>query len=76
MLVNPSMHMLIPLFEMLYERGSGELLYYDENVTFVESHLSRSGVREGRVVGVFLFCLAIYPAKLRALLGPDGALYP
>jgi len=28
---NPSLHMPIPLFEMLYERGIGQLWYYDKN---------------------------------------------
>ena len=42
---NPSLHMLIPLFEMLYERGNGELWYYYEHGNYVESHYSRCGVR-------------------------------
>jgi len=77
MLANPYMHILIPLFEMLYERGSAELWHYDENGNFMESYFSRSGVRLGCVFGAFLFCLAMYHvyARLQALLGPDGALY-
>jgi len=69
--------MLIPMFEMLYERGNGQLCYYDENYNFVESHYNRCGVRQGCVLGAFLFCLAtrhVY-ARQGALLGPDGALY-
>ena len=31
LLANLSMHTLLPIFEMFYERGSGELWYYDEN---------------------------------------------
>ena len=42
---NPSLHMLIPLFEMLYERGNGLLWYYDENGNYVDSHYSKCGVR-------------------------------
>ncbi len=43
----------------------------------MESHFSRSEVRQGCFLGAFLFCLAIYPvyARLQALLGPEGALY-
>jgi len=77
LLANPSLHMLIPLFEMIYERGSGELWYYDEKGNFMEPHFSRSGVRQGCVLGAFLFCLAMYTvyARLQALLGLDDALY-
>ena len=74
---NTSLHMLIPLFKMLYERGIVQLWYYDENGSYVESHYNRCGVRQGCVIGAFLFCLAMRPvyARLGALLGPDGALY-
>ena len=34
---NPSLHLLLPLFEMLYERGSGELFYFDENGNYIAS---------------------------------------
>jgi len=73
----PSLHMLITMFEMLYERGSGQLLYYDENGNCVESHYSRCGVYHGCVLGAFLFCLAMRPVytRLASLLGTDGALY-
>jgi hypothetical protein len=66
LLANPSLYMLIPLFEMLYERGSGEPWYYDENGNFVDSHYGRSGVCKGCVIGAFMFCMAMYPvyAKL------------
>ena len=47
LLANPSMHMFFPLFEMFYERGSGDLWYYDENGNFMESHFSRTCVRQG-----------------------------
>ena len=40
LLASPSSYLLIPLFEMLYERRSGNLWYYDENENFVESHLA------------------------------------
>jgi hypothetical protein len=65
LLANSSLHMLIPFFEMLYERGSGELWYYDENAIFVESHFIRSSVRHGCVLGAFLFCLAMYHVYVR-----------
>jgi hypothetical protein len=62
---------------MLYERGSGELFYYDEKGNYLPSYFSKNGDRQGCVLGEFLFCLAMQPiySKLGALLGPNGALY-
>ena len=71
-------HVLIPMFEqMLYDRESGELWYYDENGNFVESHFNCPRFRHGCVLGAFLLYLAMYPvyARLHELLGPNGALY-
>ena len=53
---NLSLHVPIPLFEILYERGNGELWDYDEHGNYVESHYNRCGVRHGCVLGAFLFC--------------------
>ena len=39
---NPSLRLLLPLFEMLYERGSKELLYYDENGNYIASLYSKN----------------------------------
>ena len=77
LLANPCLHMFIPLFEMLYERGSGDLWYYDEKGNFAESHFSRTNVHQVCVLEGFMFCLAMYPvyARLQALLGSKGALY-
>jgi hypothetical protein len=77
LMANPDLHLLLPLFELLYERGSGELLYYDENGNYIASYYSKNGVRQGCVLGAFQFCLAIQPfySRLGALLGPEGALY-
>jgi hypothetical protein len=62
---------------MLYKRGVGELWFYDENGNYVQTYYSKTGVRQGCVLGAFLFCLAIAPvyARLGSLLGPEGALY-
>jgi len=77
LLVNPTLHTLIPMFKMPCERGSGELWCYDENGNFVDLYYNRNGVRHGCAMGAFFFCLAICPvyARLQALLGPEGALY-
>jgi hypothetical protein len=42
---NLSLHGLIPMFAMLYERGNDQLCYYDENCNYVESHYNRYEVR-------------------------------
>jgi hypothetical protein len=62
---------------MLYERGSCELSFYDEHGNFVQSYYSKTGVRQGYVLGAFLFCLAMAPvyARIGSLFGPDGALH-
>ena len=77
LLANPALHTLIPMLEMLYERGSGEHWYYDENGNFGDLYYNRNGVREGYVLCAFFFCLAIYPvyARLQAMLGPEGSVY-
>jgi hypothetical protein len=77
LMVNPGLHLLIPIFEMLYERGCGELFYCDENGNYIASYYSKNGVRQRCVLGAFLFCLAMQPvySRLGALLGPEGALY-
>ncbi len=39
----PHMHMLIPLFEMIYVQDLGELWYYNENGNYVATYFSRRG---------------------------------
>ena len=77
LLANPSLHLMLPMFDMLYERGSGELWFCDEHGNYVESHFSRSGVRKGCVLGAFLLCLAMNHVydRVGALMGPDGVIY-
>ena len=77
LLANPTLHTLIPLFEMLYERGSGKLCFYEENGNFIDLYCSPNEVRQGCVMGPFLSCLAMYPvySRLHAMLGPEGTFY-
>ena len=75
---NPSLHLLLRLFKIIYERDNGELFFYDENGNYIASYYNKNGVhRQGRVLDAFLFCLAMQPvySRLGALLGHDGALY-
>ncbi len=52
---NPSLHILIPMCEIVYDCGNGQLWYYDENDNYVESHYNKCGVRQGRVLVAFFF---------------------
>ena len=59
LLTNPTLHTLIPMFEMLYERGRGERWYYDENGNFVDMYYNRNEFRQGCDMVAFFFRLAI-----------------
>ena len=45
LLANVHLHQLIPLYDVLYTRGSGKLWYYDEFGNFVFALLCKRGVR-------------------------------
>ena len=74
---DPYLHRLLPLFELLYKRGEGVLWYYDEHGRFVLGVKNMRGVRQGCVLGMFLFCVTVRPiyARLRDEVGEEGALY-
>ena len=46
---NVAFHPLIPLYDVLYTRGSDELWYYDDVGTFIICVLCRKGVRRARM---------------------------
>ena len=73
---NPFLHMLLPLYELLYKRGEGVLWYYDENGKFVMGTRNTRGVKQGCVLGMFLFCITMEPvyANLRTTVGEEGVL--
>ncbi len=71
------LHPLIPLFDVLYTRGSGELWFYDEFGNFVLSLFCKRGVRQGCVLGTTIRCIIdkhVYDA-LRDLVGPKGFMF-
>ena len=76
-MANPYLHCLLPLFELLYNRGARELWYYEDNGNFILRTHNMRGVRRGYVLGMFLFCLAMEPvySRLRAAMGEQGTLY-
>ncbi len=74
---NPYLQLLLPLFELLYKGGAGVLWYYDENGNFAMEARNKRGVRQGCVLGMFLFCLIMAPVyeRLRAVVGEEGVVY-
>jgi len=70
-------HRGLPLYELLYKRGEGVLWYYDENGNFDLGTRNKRGVRQGCVLGMFLFCITMEPvyAKMRTVVGDEGVLY-
>jgi hypothetical protein len=61
----------------MYKKGEGVLWYYDEIGNFVMGTRNKWGVRQGCVLGMFLFCLTIAPVytRLRVAVGDEGVLY-
>ena len=76
LLARPELHPLLPLYDMLYTNTAGKLWFYGDDGNLYDTFHSRRGVRQGCVLGTFLFCLAMKPVydRLRALLGPAGLL--
>ncbi len=75
-LADPRLHRILPLFDMLYTDREGELWYFDEDGNLMFTLRSRRGVRQGCVLGIFIFCVTMAPIyrNLRTKLGPAGML--
>jgi len=73
---NPYPHRLLSLYELMCKKVEEELWYHDENGNFVLGTRNMRGVRQGCVLGMFLFCLAMEPvyARMRAAVGEEGVL--
>ena len=74
---NIALHPLIPLYDVMYSRGQGELWYYDEWGNFVMTFFCSKGVRPGCVMGTSLLCITVRPVydALLVILGPEGFLF-
>jgi len=74
---NVALHPLIPLYDVLYTRGSGVMWFYDELGNFILAIFGRRGVRQGCVLGTTILCITIRPVydALLAILGPEGFLF-
>jgi hypothetical protein len=73
---NVRMHNILPLFDMLHTDRVGERRYFDEEGNLTHSFESRRGVRQGSVLGLFIFCvtMALIYVAFKAELGPEGML--
>ena len=65
-----------PLYDMLYTNREGGLWYINEEGNLTHSQSSRRGVRQGCVLGLFVFFVTMSPIykTLREELGQDGML--
>jgi hypothetical protein len=74
---NPYLRLLLPLYELLYKRGEGILWHYDEHGNFVMGTRQLRGVRQGCVLGLFLFCLTMAQVyeRLKQTVGEEGIVY-
>jgi hypothetical protein len=74
---NVALHPLIPLYDVLYTRGSGVLWFYDEQGNFILAVFCRKGVRQGCVLGTTILCVTVRPVydALLVILGPEGFLF-
>ncbi len=75
--VNPALHPLIPIYDVLYNRGSGQIWFYDDLGNFIICVFYSRGVRHGCVLDTTILCVTtcpIYDAPL-GLLGPYGFLF-
>jgi hypothetical protein len=74
---SPALHPLIPLYDVLYTRGSGALWFYDDLGNFILCVFCRRGVRQGCVHGTTILCITIRPVydALLSQLGPQGFLF-
>jgi hypothetical protein len=71
---NVALHPLIPLYDVLYNSGKGEMWFYDEMGKFVMCVFGLRGVRQGCVLGMPILCItvrSVYDA-LVVILGPEG----
>ena len=73
---NPHLHCILPLYDMLYTNMEGELWYFVEEGNLSHTLPSRRGVRQGCVLGIFIFCGTMAPIYQNPMfeLGPDGML--
>ena len=74
---NVALHPLLPLYDVLYTRGSGELWYYNDAGTFIICVLYMKGVRQDCVLGITILSITLIPVydALLNLLGPEEFLF-
>ena len=75
-MADPRLHCILPPYDMVYTDREGELWFFDEEGNLTHNQASRKGVRQGCVLGLFVFCVTMAPIykALREKLGQDGML--
>jgi len=58
------LYCLLPLFDMMHTDMDGEMWYFDEEGVLRHMLFSRRGIRQGCVLGIFIFCIAMAPIYL------------
>jgi hypothetical protein len=73
---DPRLHCILPLYDMLYTNREGGLWFFDEEGNLTHNQASRKGVRQGCVLGIFVFCVTMTPIykALKEKLGHAGML--
>ena len=74
---NVALHPLLPLYDVLYTRGTGVLWFYDELGNFILIVFSRKEARQGCVLGMTILCITVRPVydALLLTLGPESFLF-
>jgi hypothetical protein len=59
LVADPRLHCLLPLFDILHADRNGELWYFDEEGVLRHKLFSRRGIRQGCVLGIFIFYITM-----------------
>jgi len=73
-LAEPRIHCILALYDMMYTDRVGELWFFDEDGNLTHTQQPRRGVRQGCVIGLFIFCVTMAPIymDIKNHLGREG----
>ena len=72
-----ALHPLIPLYEVLYTKGKGELWFYGDMGSFILTVLCCKRVCQGCVLGTSILCITVRPVYAALIVNqwPKGFLF-